>query len=83
MFAHVVEQVVKVQEAQELPDGVGVLVTALDGWCDEMPHEVFARQPAALYYNGRVYGKSAFDSDRNVAFYRTDVALAEVQLLVI
>lgn len=41
-------------------------------------YEEFAEMPRALRFEGRVYGKSAYNSDVMQAYYRTDTLLAEV-----
>lgn len=53
-------------------DGIGFLYVDIgpDHYRD------FKKLPAALEYAGRVFGKSCFDSDRNVAIFRTDVKVA-------
>lgn len=46
-------------------------VDMLEGTASE-----FHRMPAALSYDGRLFGKSAFNSDTNRAYYRSDVRVA-------
>ena len=47
-----------------LPNGVGVIELYVVGELRDMP--------PALEYEGKTYGRSGWNSDRNVAFYRTD-----------
>jgi hypothetical protein len=61
-----VQQVVEYQ-------GVGYLYTGIN---PDAPYASFKRLPAAVTYLGRTFGKSCYDSDRNVAIYRTDVSVA-------
>lgn len=57
---------------ETLPDGVRVvIVTCAD-------YEALRTLPRAISYDSRAYGRSGWDSDRCVAFYRTDVRLAEI-----
>jgi len=58
---------VVVIRAETLPDGVRVLV---------VPCGDYERMPQAVEHGGRLYGRTGWDSDRMVAFYRTDAAVA-------
>ena len=40
-------------------------------------HEEFADMPRAVRFEGRVYGRTAYNSDVMQAYYRTDAMLAE------
>jgi hypothetical protein len=40
------------------------------------PYGSFKALPEALEYEGRVYGKSAYDSDRNRAYYKAGIPVA-------
>ena len=53
--------------------GIGFLYIDID---PADPYGSFKKLPAALEYEGRVFGKSCFDSDKNVAIFRTDVKVA-------
>ena len=61
---------VPVLEAQTLPNGVQVLLVPCGDY-DAMRH-----LPGAVVYKGRRYGKTGWNSDSFVAYYRTDAALA-------
>ena len=60
-----------VAQAHEcLPDGVEVLTLPLaDGF------ETYKGLPPVLEYMGRKYGKSGWNSDRMVGYWRTDVLI--------
>jgi hypothetical protein len=53
---------------------IGWVYVPLDG---DDPVVSFRRSPAAITYEGRRYGKSAFDSDKGIIVYRTDRAVAQ------
>lgn len=56
---------------ETLPDGVSVLRLPFDGeW------GAFQKAPAALMYDGIVHGRSGYDSDVRVVFYRSDIRVA-------
>lgn len=40
------------------------------------PYGSFKKLPAGLEYEGRLYGKSAYNSDRNKAYYKAGLPLA-------
>ena len=50
--------------------GVGYAEVKITGW------EEVKRLPQVIEFNGRRYGYSAWNSDRLVAYYRTDRAIA-------
>ena len=54
-------------------DGIGCIEVALDS---ADPYASFKKLPSAVEYNGRVYGKSGYDSDVNRAYFRTDKPIA-------
>lgn len=62
----------RVVEAATLPNAVRYLTVYVNDAAD------FLQLPTAVSYESKVYGKSGWDSDRLVAFYRTDVSLAWV-----
>jgi len=62
----------RVVEADTLPNAVRYLTVYVNDAAD------FLQLPTAVSYEDKVYGKSGWDSDRLVAFYRTDVSLAWV-----
>ena len=47
-------------------EGIGFLAT----YCGDYEH--FAQLPAAVTFEGRAFGKAGWNSDRFVAYYRTD-----------
>jgi hypothetical protein len=62
---------VRVLGRETLPNGVQVLTVP----CSEA-YETFKTLPVALDFEGARYGKTGFNSDARVAYYRTDAALA-------
>lgn len=52
----------------------GTLCLVVD--CRDFDH--FTKLPAALLFEGRVCGKSGWNSDRGAAYYQSSVALAHV-----
>jgi len=69
--------------ANVLPDLVAVEPSTCDGDYfltvdidPDDPYGSFKKLPAALEYEGRIYGKSGFNSDKNRAYYKAGVPLA-------
>jgi len=56
--------------AETLPNGVRVVTVPCADW------DAVSRLPPAVAFEGREYGRTGWDSDRRVAFYRTDARLA-------
>jgi len=56
--------------AGTLPDGVKYLEAA----CAD--YDAYSALPQAVECDGRVYGKTGWDSDKCLAFYRTDARIA-------
>lgn len=54
-------------------EGVGFLYVDI---APDDPYGAFKRLPAGVTFQGRTYGKSGFDSDKNMAYYRTDHPVA-------
>ena len=65
---------VRVLGSETLPNGVRVVTVP----CPE-DHRTFVTLPAAFDFDGARFGKTAFNSDCGVAYYRTDAALAWVR----
>ena len=61
-----------IQSHETLPDGVRVLILPLD---DGFGTYQSLRQ--ALSYSGREYGKTGWNSDRLLAYYRDDAPIAK------
>jgi hypothetical protein len=49
------------------------LAVAIDS---DDPYRSFKKLPDAVEYEGRVYGKTGYDSDRNRAYYSTGARIA-------
>jgi hypothetical protein len=69
--------------AKVLPDLVAVEPSTCDGDYfltvdidPDDPYGSFKKLPAALEYEGRIYGKSGFNSDKNRAYYKAGMPLA-------
>ena len=67
MQAKPIQNALTVKSHETLPNGVEVLT--LD--CTDFA--AFKSLPAAVEYNGSQYGRTGWNSDRYVAYYRTDV----------
>ncbi len=63
-------KMVPIQRQEMLPDGVKVLIVTCDGAAE------LKVLPKALLFNDEVYGRTGWNSDANVAYYRTDKAVA-------
>ena len=61
---------VTVLSAEELPDGVKVLLVP----CSD--YEEFKSLPHAVQRNGEYYGRTGWNSDRHVAYFRNDSEIA-------
>jgi hypothetical protein len=70
--ANAVENAVSVDHYEER-DGIAVVCVAID---PDDPYGSFKKLPAAIEFKGRVFGKTAYNSDRNRAYYRTDANVA-------
>ena len=64
--------------AVELYDyhGVGFAVADLHGETHFDLWRMYERLPSVIAVDGRLYGKSGWDSDREKAYYRSDKAFA-------
>jgi hypothetical protein len=63
---------ITIKTAETLPNGVKVITTD----CDDF--ETFRTLPKAVCFDGFAYGLTAWNSDRNVAYYRTDASVATI-----
>ncbi len=70
MKAKALENAISVRTAVTLPDGVKVVTIDVADYID------FIRTPHAVEYNGQVYGRSGWNSDKCIAYYRTDITPA-------
>jgi len=66
MLAKPIQDAIAIKEACTLPDGVK-LVTI-----DVADYAGFARSPHAIEYDGELYGRSGWNSDRYEVYYRSD-----------
>ena len=67
MQAKAIENAITVRSAATLPDGVKIVELDVADYVD------FIRKPQAIEYDGEIYGRSGWNSDRHVAYYRSNV----------
>lgn len=72
MTAHRIDAYV-LQATETLPDGVKVIVVT----CPDF--DALTALPMALYYRGEIYGRTGWNSDTQVAYYRSDAEVAYVR----
>lgn len=70
MQAKTIPGAVSVIAIEALPCGARCLITYCEGY------EGWRRLPRAVTIGGQVFGRSAWNSDRNLAYYRTDRVVA-------
>jgi len=70
--AQPVEATITIKLAETLPNGVMVLTVDMAEGYMCFPR----RSPKALRFNGRLYGRSGWNSDKLVIYYRSDVTPA-------
>jgi len=63
---------VVIQSIEKLPSGVTVLIVPCADW------DVFRTLPNIVEYDNQLYGRSAWNSDRYIAYYRSDCKVAVV-----
>jgi hypothetical protein len=73
MQAKALYQSFTVRSTEALPDGVKVVKIDVADYID------FIRKPHAIEFNGEIYGRSGWNSDRCIAYYRTDKLVAFAQ----
>lgn len=56
-------------ESCTIYQGITYIAVAIDA---DDPYRSFKKLPAAIEYQGTVCGKTCFDSDKNLAYYRSD-----------
>jgi len=66
MQAKPIQNAITVRSAETLPDGVKVVMLDVADYID------FIRTPHAIEYDGEIYGRSGWNSDKHVVYYRTD-----------
>ena len=75
MKAASITSYIRVKTHETLPDGVQVVTTD----CDDYAH--LRELPFALSFRGELYGRTGWNSDRNIAYYRTDAASGLAMIL--
>jgi len=73
MQAKSLQNAVTVRSTETLPDGVKVVMVDVADYID------FIRTPHAIEYDGQIYGRTGWNSDRCIAYYRTDRLVAFAQ----
>jgi len=73
MQAKSLQNAVTVRATETLPDGVKVVMLDVADYID------FIRKPHAIEYEGQIYGRTGWNSDKCVAYYRTDRLVAFAQ----
>ena len=64
------ESLITFKSSGTLPDGVGYIT--IDISQAEYAHLAYLKSPMALVYNGVVYGRSSYSSEKMEVIYRTD-----------
>jgi len=67
MQAKALINAITVRSTETLPNGVKVVQIDVADYID------FIRKPHAIEYDGELYGRSGWNSDRHVAYYRSDI----------
>ena len=73
MQAKPVQNAITVRSAETLPDGAKVVMIDVADYID------YIRTPHAIEYDGEIYGRSGWNSDKHVVYYRTDKLTAFAQ----
>jgi len=60
------ENALIVKSVETLPDGVKVVTLDCRDWA------AFGQSPSALEYDGEVFGRTGWNSDTHIVYYRTD-----------
>jgi len=71
MKAKIESNYVALQGVEELPNDIGVIKVSCDDAND------YLTKPSALSFGDRLYGKTGWNSDLFICYYRTDACLAE------
>lgn len=71
--AHIITNSVVVARHDKLPDGTECLATNNTYQYD---YEGYIAAPDVLGFDGIVFGKSGFDSDKHLIYYRSDKRIA-------
>ncbi len=68
-----IKDAVPIRSYEELPDGVRVLILDCADW------KALQALPKVLKFNNELYGRTGWNSDSHVAFFRTDANIAFAQ----
>lgn len=70
MKAKAIENTFRVQDIERMPNGVECVIVA------GCTYDTLCAFPAGIEVAGKAYGWTGWDSDRNVAYYRSDKRFA-------
>ena len=65
-YATPIKSAIQVHSHEVMPDGTRCLMVAVTDYAD------YKKTPAAVEYQGRVYGRTGWNSDRMVAYFKSD-----------
>jgi len=74
MKATIKTDALAIRNFETLPDGVRVLMT------DCADYEALKALPTAIEFNNETYGRTGWNSDRKIAYFRTDAKTATIIL---
>lgn len=75
MQANLVKNAVIVESVQNC-DGITFLTVSLGGGEHWDLWQAYSRLPNVVEFNGRLFGKSCWDSDKGRGYYRSDMSIA-------
>jgi hypothetical protein len=75
MVANSVKNAVVVESVQNC-EGVTFLTVSLGGGEHWDMWQAYSKLPAVVEFNGRLFGKSCWDSDKGRGYYRSDISIA-------
>jgi hypothetical protein len=75
MLANPVKNAVVVESIQDC-EGVRFLTVSLGGGEHWDMFQTYSKLPNVVEFNGQLFGKSCWDSDKGRAYYRSDMAIA-------
>ena len=70
MPAKPVQNALTIKHAETLPNGIKVIMLDCAGSLE------YNNSPKALEYDGEIYGRTGWNSDRCISYYRTDKKVA-------
>jgi hypothetical protein len=76
MKAKILDGFLMIKEVESI-GSISVIKVSMKSERDDWAAE-YLNAPAAIEYNGRIYGRSAWNSDKGEIYYRTDAKLVKV-----